>query len=1052
MLNHQAEFGIILAEVYDPALALPSGEVTPRRVQTAPESVQAVDDFQAAMREMRDVLLPEVDKLELTVVRPLQEMQNNMKLIRRTITKRDHKLLDYDRFRISLKKLQDKKERTLSDEKQIYKLESQLEVATSDYEGLNGLLREELPGFFYYKTQLIEPIFQSFFYLQLRIYNVMLDRMGPLAGSGYFDLSRDVIQGYEARKSDTEPTVESVEIITKRSVTATYTSKYGRPSQDADHAPGAYGAPAAMPNGPRGYSPPAPAAKPWQTGGAVAGVKPWETSASSAGAKPWQTGVARGTSKSPWNAGAASTGLNPQTSPPPPAYDAAQNGATTSSQQPVAGAGSRFKPPSNVHVHLAPSISGTIAATAAAAATSHAVNNFNASVNSLQAQAAHKGPPPPVPKRLGLRIAVALYDYDAQQEGDLSFRKDDRIEIVDRTADVNGWWTGRLNGRQGAFPDSVAVKDPYEEVFSLFTTETANAPWAHNRSVSQQASRLEVELDFTPAPSPTVSRPGSRPDSRTGSYFPSTTAASAECNTDLPMSGEASEARPGSGLAMVDTSSAPASPSTPTGSRPPMSATASAGAIDSGSNNGNMSNNNNNTPKPRNPAARALLGSRKSSRTGSGSGSGSPVRVATPQPKKPVVIHQSLSTLSQPGQTGTVVWDSSILMAKFMLSIKGLSRTCYRHQARQSRKSSHQRQQQQQQPSEAQSRVQAQREQIRRLEEQAERMAVADDGALTLREDASIEHPDSVADMINDKASDGDHSNSTNQYREDDNESEGAETSADDTCTEDDEEENASQEYLVFDPAETSILELGSGCGLLGIVMAELCQDLLLTDQKSVLPLLVKNLRKNLDKKYFDQDVSSNSAAVAHTGSATGSGSTPAGSRRKKAMEDSNGINSNSNNSSMNTAKPCHIQVQELVWGQDLDQDLIRGSGLDFIVATDVVYNESIVPKLVQTLKQLCEVRERARKQIKDGHGDRFDKLQELLSTAETTRRDCTSLRMRRMDKTVVLLAQELRTDYVHLSFLERLEKEGFRMVRMPKQLMDADYHSGYVVYALFLR
>jgi len=60
MLNHQAEFGVILAEIYDPALGVPSGEVTPRRVQTAPESVQAVDDFQAVMREMRDILLPEV--------------------------------------------------------------------------------------------------------------------------------------------------------------------------------------------------------------------------------------------------------------------------------------------------------------------------------------------------------------------------------------------------------------------------------------------------------------------------------------------------------------------------------------------------------------------------------------------------------------------------------------------------------------------------------------------------------------------------------------------------------------------------------------------------------------------------------------------------------------------------------------------------------------------------------------------------------------------------------------------------------------------------------
>lgn len=57
------------------------------------------------------------------MVQPITEMQNQMKLIRKTIVKRDHKMQDYDRFRISLKKLQDKKERTLSDEKQIFKVQ-----------------------------------------------------------------------------------------------------------------------------------------------------------------------------------------------------------------------------------------------------------------------------------------------------------------------------------------------------------------------------------------------------------------------------------------------------------------------------------------------------------------------------------------------------------------------------------------------------------------------------------------------------------------------------------------------------------------------------------------------------------------------------------------------------------------------------------------------------------------------------------------------------------------------------------------------------------------
>lgn len=64
----------------------------------------------------------------------------------------------------------------------------------------------------------MEPIFYSFYYLQLRIYNILLDRIDPLSKSGYYDLTMDVLQGYEARKDDITPTLESVEIITKRAV------------------------------------------------------------------------------------------------------------------------------------------------------------------------------------------------------------------------------------------------------------------------------------------------------------------------------------------------------------------------------------------------------------------------------------------------------------------------------------------------------------------------------------------------------------------------------------------------------------------------------------------------------------------------------------------------------------------------------------------------------------------------------------------------------------------------------------------------------------------
>lgn len=69
-----------------------------------------------------------------------------------------------------------------------------------------------------------------------------------------------------------------------------------------------------------------------------------------------------------------------------------------------------------------------------------------------------KKPPPPPPLKPKPKTeppkqyVVALYDFEAQAEGDLSFRAGDRIEVVEKTASSEDWWTGKLNGVQGVFP------------------------------------------------------------------------------------------------------------------------------------------------------------------------------------------------------------------------------------------------------------------------------------------------------------------------------------------------------------------------------------------------------------------------------------------------------------------------------------------------------------------------------------------------------------------------------------------------------------------------
>lgn len=50
--------------------------------------------------------------------------------------------------------------------------------------------------------------------------------------------------------------------------------------------------------------------------------------------------------------------------------------------------------------------------------------------------------------------AIAKFTFDADQPGDLGFKKGDIITIVKRTENDTDWWTGRIGGREGIFPSN----------------------------------------------------------------------------------------------------------------------------------------------------------------------------------------------------------------------------------------------------------------------------------------------------------------------------------------------------------------------------------------------------------------------------------------------------------------------------------------------------------------------------------------------------------------------------------------------------------------------
>ena len=56
------------------------------------------------------------------------------------------------------------------------------------------------------------------------------------------------------------------------------------------------------------------------------------------------------------------------------------------------------------------------------------------------------------PAALSSDKAIAKFTFDADQPGDLSFKKGDIITIIKRTEKESDWWTGKLDGKEGVFP------------------------------------------------------------------------------------------------------------------------------------------------------------------------------------------------------------------------------------------------------------------------------------------------------------------------------------------------------------------------------------------------------------------------------------------------------------------------------------------------------------------------------------------------------------------------------------------------------------------------
>ncbi|KIH88570.1 bar adaptor protein [Sporothrix brasiliensis 5110] len=393
MLTHQIEFSQAIAEIYKPisgSVSDPDSFIAEGNV----EGIRACEEYEAVVKDLQETLKPELEMIESRVVQPADELLVVIQAIRKCAVKREHKKLDYDRHRAALKKLQDKKEKSLKDEKALYKAEADLEQSTQDFDYFNDLLKDELPKLFSLERQFIQPLFQSFYYMQLNVFYTLHEKMQQV-DIGYFNLTLDVQEAFDMKRGDIQERTEKLSIVKFR------TTGGRRPGQPPKSK---YGNRLAI-----------------------------------EGRKDRPLAITQGPSSGEYDSAS------------PPGSPATGNTATYPYRSRASSSAEHPPPPYSAEVDSSNSM------------TKYG-SHVGSSASALAAAAKSKPPPPkPKPQRLSAvpaaETATALYDYAAAQDGDLSFSAGDVIEIVTRSDNVNEWWTGKLQGRQGQFPGNYVQVD-----------------------------------------------------------------------------------------------------------------------------------------------------------------------------------------------------------------------------------------------------------------------------------------------------------------------------------------------------------------------------------------------------------------------------------------------------------------------------------------------------------------------------------------------------------------------------------------------------------------
>lgn len=407
VLDFQIDFSNAIEEIYKPIsgrLSDPNATVP----EDNPDGIEASELYREVVKGLKDQLQPDLELIEKRIVDPAQELLKVIQSIRKMATKRDHKQVDLDRRKRTYKKYEEKKERTPKDEEKMYSAEAEVQIAQEEYDYYNEMLKQELPVLFQMQSDFIKPLFVSFYYMQLNIFYTLYNRMEELKIPYFGDLSADVVESYHFKKGNIEEQTDAIGITH---------FKVGHAKSKLEATKRRH----ALMN----------ALSPTSTHELL---PPYSPGSPQYGQQP-----AYGQQQTAYGQQQPAYGQQQPAYGQQPVYDQkTAYGQPTGATSPTYGAYGQAPTPISTGYGAAPSAASP--------------SSYGSAITSPIASTPVPGGMPVTPSTAGAQTCTALYDYAAQAQGDLSFSAGAVIEVIDRTTDANGWWTGRYNGQTGVFP------------------------------------------------------------------------------------------------------------------------------------------------------------------------------------------------------------------------------------------------------------------------------------------------------------------------------------------------------------------------------------------------------------------------------------------------------------------------------------------------------------------------------------------------------------------------------------------------------------------------